>query len=112
MCNEIEGSYDNIIIVTIVPSYTRKKHHSFVASGTVTRAAHSYNTDSNKLVVFSSIALYYSDTYINHRMDIRRTQSKQAQLQIGNGLARLYHSSTLLLLKSPDIHHLRLLSLI
>ena len=39
-CNEIEGSYDKIII-TIVPSYTGKKHHSFVAVGIITRAAHS-----------------------------------------------------------------------
>ena len=38
--NEIEGSYDKIFI-TIVPSYTRKKYHSFVAIGIVTRAAHS-----------------------------------------------------------------------
>ena len=94
--HEIEGSYD-IIIIT---------------SGTVTRIAHSFNTDSNKLVVFCGIALYYSDTYINHRMDIRWTQGKQAQLQIGNELARLYHSSTSLLLRSADIHHLRRLSLI
>ena len=31
-CNEIEGSYDKIII-TIVPSYTGKKYHPFVAIG-------------------------------------------------------------------------------
>ena len=39
-CYEIENSYDKIII-TIVPSYTGKKYHSFVAVGIVTRAAHS-----------------------------------------------------------------------
>ena len=39
-CNEIEGSY-NKIIITIVPSYTRKKYHSFVAVGIVTHAVHS-----------------------------------------------------------------------
>ena len=38
MCNEIEGPYDKIII-TIVPSYTRK-YHSFVAVGIVTRVVH------------------------------------------------------------------------
>ena len=45
MCNEIEGSYDKIII-TIVPSYTGKKYmyHSFAPVGIVTYvtyAAHS-----------------------------------------------------------------------
>ena len=34
------GSY-NKILITIVPSYTRKKYHSFVAIGIVTRGAHS-----------------------------------------------------------------------
>jgi len=38
-CNEIEGSYNKII--TIAPSYTGIKFHSFVAVGIVTRAAHS-----------------------------------------------------------------------
>ena len=56
MCIEIEGSYDKIII-TIVPSYARKKYHSFVAIGVHTHN----NTDSNKLMIFSSIALYYGD---------------------------------------------------
>ena len=40
VCNEIKGSYDKIII-TIVPSYTGEKYHSFVAVGIVTRVAHS-----------------------------------------------------------------------
>ena len=52
-CNEIEGLYHKIII-TIVPSYTRKKYHSLVAVG----------IDDNKLMIFSGIALYYGDTYI------------------------------------------------
>ena len=54
-CNEIEGSYDKIIIA-IVPSY----NHLFVAIDVVTRN----NTDGNKLMILSSIALYYGDTYI------------------------------------------------
>ena len=33
--NEIEGSYDKIIII-IVPSYTGRRYHSFVAVGIVT----------------------------------------------------------------------------
>ena len=36
MCNEIEGLY-NKIIITIVPSCTGKKYHSFVAIGIVTK---------------------------------------------------------------------------
>ena len=38
-CNEIKGLYDKIIM-TIAPTYTGKKYHSFVAIGIVTRAAH------------------------------------------------------------------------
>ena len=38
-CNGIEGSYDKIII-TIAPSYTWIKYHSFVAVGIVTCAMH------------------------------------------------------------------------
>ena len=49
-CNEIEGSYDKIII-SIVPSYTGKKYHSLVALALL-------------LVIFSGIDLYYGDTYI------------------------------------------------
>ena len=39
----------------------RKKYHSFVVVGIVTRAAHS---DGNKLVIFSGIAFYYGNNYI------------------------------------------------
>ena len=72
MCNEIEGSY-NKIIITIVPSCTWKKYHSFVAIGIVTCAGsveeyqqlHGlHNTDGNKLMILSGIALYYGDAYI------------------------------------------------
>ena len=59
MCNEIEGSYDKIII-TIVPSYIEKKYYLFVAVGIVTYAAYS---QGNTLMIFSGIALYYGDTY-------------------------------------------------
>ena len=48
-CNEIEDSCDKIII-TIVPSYTEKKYHSFVAVGIVTRASHSSMVSSVFLV--------------------------------------------------------------
>ena len=58
MCNEIEGSYDKIII-TIVPSYTGKNTTRLLLM-LCTRN----NTDGNKLVIFSGIALYYGDTYI------------------------------------------------
>ena len=77
MCNEIEGSY-NKIIITIVPSCTGKKYHSFVvAIGIVTCAGsvegcqqlHGlHNTDGNKLIILFGIALYYGDTYIIMKM--------------------------------------------
>ena len=72
-CNEIEGSYDEIII-TIVPSYTGNKniYHSFVAVGIVTRAA-----DGNKLVIFSNTALYYGDTYMCKEYRIARNTGGQ-----------------------------------
>ena len=57
MCNEIEGSYDKIII-TIVPSYTLLLLALLLVLHTCN------NTNGNKLVIFSSIALYYGDTYI------------------------------------------------
>ena len=38
--NEMKGSYDEIII-TIVPTYTRRKYHLFLSVGIVTRAPYS-----------------------------------------------------------------------
>ena len=69
-CNEIEGSYDKII--TIVPSYTRKKNHCFTGKNItcllplpLLLVLHTRNnTDGNKLVIFSGIASYYGDNYI------------------------------------------------
>ena len=43
----------------------RKQYHSLVAVGIVTHAGDSYNTDGNKLAIFSSIPLYYGDTVIS-----------------------------------------------
>ena len=43
----------------------QKKYHSFVAVDIVTHVAQPrINTDGNKLMIFSSIALYYGDAYI------------------------------------------------
>ena len=65
MCNEIEDSYDKIII-TIVPSYTGKnislvccRWHCY---SYILRTCN--NTDSNKPMIFSGIASYYGDNYI------------------------------------------------
>ena len=64
MCNEIEGSYDKIIII-IVPSYTRKISLVNLLPLALLHVLHTHNnTDSNKLVIFSGIASYYGDTYI------------------------------------------------
>ena len=53
MCNEIEGSYDKIII-TIVP----------LSLALLLILCTCNNTDGNKLVIFSGIASYYGDNYI------------------------------------------------
>ena len=52
MCNEIEGSYDKIIII-IVPSYTGKNITCLLPLALLL-----------VLCTRSSIALYYGDTYI------------------------------------------------
>ena len=53
------------IIVTIVPSYTGKKNitHLLLLALLLMLQTRN-NTDANKLVIFSSTALYYDDTYI------------------------------------------------
>ena len=63
MCNEIEDSYDKIII-TIVPSYTGKNTTRLLPLALLLMLRTHNNTDGNKLVIFSGIALYYGDTYI------------------------------------------------
>ena len=63
MCNEIEGSYDKIII-TIVPRYTRKNITRLLPLALLLVLRTRNNTDGNKLVIFSGIALYYGDNYI------------------------------------------------
>ena len=63
MCNEIESSYDKIII-TIVPSYTGKNITHLLPLALLLMLHTHNNTDGNKLVIFSGIALYYGDTYI------------------------------------------------
>ena len=62
-CNEIEGSYDKIII-TIVPSYTGKNITRLLPLALLLVLRTCNNTDGNKLVIFSSIAWYYGDTYL------------------------------------------------
>ena len=57
-CNEIESSYDKIII-TILPSYTGKNHSLPLAFLLVLSTRN--NTDSNKLVIFFGIASYNGD---------------------------------------------------
>ena len=62
-CNEIESSYDKIII-TIVPSYTRKNITRLLPLAMLLVLCTCNNTDGNKLVIFSGIASYYGDNYI------------------------------------------------
>ena len=58
----VQGSHDKIII-TIVPSYTGKNYRLFVAVALLLVLHTRKHTDS-KLMIFSSTALYYGDTYI------------------------------------------------
>ena len=64
MCNEIEGSHDKIII-TIVPGYTGKDITHLLPLALLLMLWARNNTDGNKLMIFSGIALYYDDTYIH-----------------------------------------------
>ena len=71
-CNEIEGSYDKIII-TIVPSYTGTNITSLLPLALLLVLRTRNNTDGNKLVIFSGIALYYGDNYINSELRLCST---------------------------------------
>ena len=62
-CNEIEGSYDKIII-TIVRSYTGKNITRLLPLALLLVLRTRNNTDGNKLVIFSGMAWYYGDNYI------------------------------------------------
>ena len=68
-CNESECLYDKIII-TIVPSYTGKNITHLLPLALLLVLRTCYNTDGNKLVIFSSIASYYGNTYIYYRYPI------------------------------------------
>ena len=90
MCNEIEGSYDKIII-TIVPSYTGKNITHLLPLALLLALRTRNNTDGNKLMIFSGIALYYGDTYIVSRY------------LIGNMCTRFYSQMFLLLVVNTYI---------
>ena len=63
MCNEIKGTYDKMVL-TIVPSY---KNITRLLPLALLLMLHSRNnTDGNKLMIFSSIALCYGDTCYYH----------------------------------------------
>ena len=62
MCNEIEGSYDKIVI-TIVPSYTGKNITRLLPLALLFVLRTHNNTDGNKFMIFFGIASYYGDNY-------------------------------------------------
>ena len=62
-CNEIEGSYDKIII-TILQSYTGERTTRLLSSVLLLVLRTHDNTDYNKLIIFYGIALYYGSTCI------------------------------------------------
>ena len=77
LCNEIEGSY-NKIIITIVPSYTGKNITRLLPLALLLVLRTRNNTDGNKLVIFSAIASYYGDNYIlQHRPSEKRRSGTQ-----------------------------------
>ena len=55
--------YDKIII-TIVPAIQEKNITRLLLLALLLLLCTQNNTDGNKLVIFSSIVLYYSDTYM------------------------------------------------
>ena len=66
MYNEMKGLYAKIIIA-IVPSYTEKNVTCLLPLALLLVLHTHNNTDSNKLVIFSGIALYYGDIYWGER---------------------------------------------
>ena len=81
MCNEIEGSYDKIII-TIVPSYTGKNITRLLPLVLLLVLRTRNNTDGNKLVIFSGIASYYGDNYIISDLYVVHTVHNQGQKMV------------------------------
>ena len=53
-----------VSVITIVPSYTGKIITRLLLLALLVMLRTRNNTDSNKLMMFSSIAWYYGDTYI------------------------------------------------
>ena len=82
MCNEIEGSYDKIII-TIAPSYTGENITRLLPLALLLVLHTRNNTDGNKVVIFSGIAWYYGDNYIvfkNEAVTLNQTYKQPAQV--------------------------------
>ena len=61
MCNKIKHWYDKIVI-TIVPSYTRRNITRLLALELLPVLRTHNNTEGNKLMIFSGIALYHGHT--------------------------------------------------
>ena len=78
------------IIITIVPSYTGKNITRLLPLALLLVLRTRNNTDGNKLVIFSGIALYYGDTSLSNRtVDPIRHMEKQEmkwklEMEIGN----------------------------
>ena len=80
MCNEIKGSYDKIII-TIVPSYTRKNITHLLPLALLLMLHPRNNTDSNKQVRYSFVLWWY--LYIACQCFLGPYWSKGALLEQG-----------------------------
>ena len=91
-CNEIEGSYDKIII-TIVPSYTGKNITHLLPLALLLVLHTRNNTDGNKLVIFSGIASYYGDNYMLLPKTSKFVFLKHLASTLPIGLNILYNTS-------------------
>ena len=93
-CNEIEGSYDKMII-TIVSSYTRKNITRLLPLALLLMLRTCNNTNDNKLVIFSGIALYYGDNDIYVNMWVQRIFSQVNNIALVNdAITRCLHEHT------------------
>ena len=63
-CAASERAMKSKIIITIVPSYTGKNITRLLPLALLLVLCTRNNTDGNKRVIFSGIALYNGDTYI------------------------------------------------
>ena len=91
--DEIKGSYDKMVII-IVPSYTRKNITRLLLLALLLMLRTRNNTDGNKLVIFSGIALYYDDHH-STKLYWKISQDPFSSRELGGVWVRDYWNETL-----------------